>query len=296
MRVSFAAPLLAVVLGSSPVAVTTAQIGGLVKKAAGKVVQQAADKAGDKATVKKIDLKPDTFGEPFTAATLEATLKGLQATLDEKATITTRSKEVDKERADLLKKADGLERSEDITRLNDAQEKYSECEHQARESADAAAQQRVAGLDAQLMVDPAKREQLKAKMDALQKAQASGDTSALRRATEDLEKSLGVPDKTAAVRKACGEPPKEPAWMAEQRTLRARAESLSVQLREYDKELTTVGARASGMDAQQYARQRERLATWRALSAGSRIVTFNDTERALLDANHDRIEVVKKAL
>jgi hypothetical protein len=270
--------------------VAHAQLGGLIRKAKEKVEAKVEDKASEK----------PLEGDPVTASTLDAVLKGLSLEAEgvEKSkqlwtAIEAKSQEVteaDKaagDEPDKWYKANS-DNERCVSRSIDASEKKHEEE---------APQKMMAlnsGRDNTAVI---------AKLNAIGKritdANAKGDKVAYTKAMADYMKILGfdpVGDSTAAYAK-CGKPPAKPASMVKLEGLKAEVEQLTDQRRAVEKESGVRAAKAAGMPADKYALARERLLTWnseRKEKGGKRSVTKD--EDALFKSRMADIKKVEVAL
>jgi hypothetical protein len=267
-----------------------AQLGSLIKKAKEKVEAKTEDKAENKASEKPLE------GDPVTASTLDAVLKGLSIEAEGKekskqlwTAIEAKSKEVTE--AD---KAAGDEPDK-------WQKAKSENERCVSRSIDASNKKHEEEAPQKMMTlaSTVNRAELEAVGKRMADASAKNDMPAYTKAMTDYMKMLGIDlaKDTAAAYTTCGKPPAKPASMVKLERLKAEAAQLADQRRAVEKVSSERAANAAGMPADKYALARERLLTWnseRKEKGGKRSVTKD--EDALFKSRADDIKKVEAAL
>jgi hypothetical protein len=291
------------VLAATP---ASAQFGGLAKKAK-QAAQAAAEKKVDKKTgnTANSNLRPsNTFGEELTESSFSNLLRGLNAELAKT------------ERRDALHAdADSAhQRNERLQRLHHADFQAYERQTAANRDCRRTAEETNQAKNEQAMQTKVKQQlspafqkdmaEMSARNEkARAKAEKSGDKAAIDKANEnyqrDLMTLLGFDPRadSLAVERQCPTP-REPASVTESKALTERENSIRVQIRALDGEITTAGAAASGMTPEVYALAKERVLNWsqEAFDNGSQVQEFGDAERKVFEAHKREIKTFRKVL
>jgi hypothetical protein len=275
-----------------------AQLGSLIKKAAGKIENKAENKVSEK----------PLEGEPLTASALDAVLKGLSLETETKekskqlwAAIEAKSKEVtEADRATGDEPDKWHKASRDIqscvSRSIDESNKKHEQEMPQKMMA-LSNDPNLPAVTAELQKATKRMDDARAKGEKL--TEGAGPWLAYTKAMANYEKLIGFePAKDSAVGYAkCGKPPAKPASMVKLEGLKAEVERLTEERRAAEAESGARAAKAAGMPADKYALARERLLTWnteRKAKDGKRSVTKD--EDALFKSRAADIKKVEAAL
>ena len=250
----------------------SAQLGGLVKKARDKVVENQVDKQIDKrtGTASNSGAAPtfDDVTVELTSDRLAQMVRGMSAGrailegangAPGRAALVARRDEATRKRATLS--------DDNVKLLNAYTEKRDESRrcrnkamHASRDARQAASSQRSKELQAKAMSDPAFREKAVALAQKMGEAQARGDTAAFRKLAAEM--GLEADDKSAdsvAADKACGREPAKPAVLAQMDQLDAQAQALTEQIRELEQKAAATEVKESGLDERQFLMARERI-------------------------------------
>ena len=285
----------------------TAQIGGLVRKAKDKVVDQQVNKQVEKRT--SVGGASNGGAAPtFDDVTLELTtdrvaqvLRGLtagRAVLD--------GANGSPSRASLIARRDDAARKS--AALSDANNKAFEAYYQKRDAtqrcrSDAerassdkrqqANEQKQKEFQAKAMSDPAFREKAMAAAQKIAAAQQRGDTAEMRRLMTELNGGAGNDSRadSIAADKACGPLPPKPAAMAQMEQLDAQANSLSDQIRKVEESSSATEVKESGLTERQYLMARERIEAYlSAMKYKSQPRGFTPRELEALGARQGDLE------
>jgi hypothetical protein len=313
-RASSLARAIAVVTVASAVSLTfpastaSAQLGGLVKKARDKVVEQQVDKQIEKRTGTSSSTNPsappkyDDVTLELTAERVDGVIRGLtagRAVLEgtsggaSRATLATRRDEAATKRAELSDKNAKL-LSAYTEKRDDAQRCRNNAMYASREKRNQAAQERNKELQAKAMSDPAYRDKIMAITQKMAVAQQKGDTAELRRlmvqmgAQEDDTKA-----DTVAADKACGPMPATPAVLVQMDQLDAQANELTEQIRTLEEKAAATEVKQSGMNERQFHMARERIEAYlSAMKYKSSPGAFSSAEIEALGARRADLEKV----
>lgn len=254
-------------------ATSPAQVGGLIKRGAGKAAERAVDKAVDKAVDSK---KPTTPAPKFDDEVLELTnaridqvVRGIKAFNDARA------------KADVSGAMKAYEAAQ--ARSSDYSTRYSEQRQAFEEKAREVTQCRADIIDAQhdanraamdekmqaMQTDPAKMRAMSIKAmewnPKLAALQTKGDTAGLRAAMAQMQRELAViagvtvdVDSSKADTK-CGKPPRAPAWLAAWDSTDAEVRALGARVREAEMAGQGEAVAASGLTDRQFHVARERI-------------------------------------
>lgn len=273
---------------------SSAQLGGLVRKAKDAAASKAENKVADNSRIKP----SSAFGPELTESSLDAVLRGLtaaEAKFGQADQLRTERQRID---ADWSKSSSAHEKDRDA--YENAKRKAKSCQDSVIRKRSEAAE---AAYTKRLQTDPAAQAKMAAAaMDLSQKSaalQAKGDTAGMRKLMLEFAKAHGVDPKADSVVaiKACGAVAPKPQWLADQEAQRERSMKLDSQIRDAESGAHSAGAAASGMSARDYAMARERLLHYvMEIHGSSPIQRFGDGERKLLDSHRSDIEKHRKAL
>jgi hypothetical protein len=260
-RVAIAAAMVAAI--ALPAHTASAQLGGLVKKARNKVVENQVEKQIEKRA-------PDGGAAPkFDDVTVELSTERLaqvirgmtagRAALSGREALVTRRDAATQKSADLHDKNNKL-----ISDYTDKRYQNERCRNDAmnasREKRSAIAQSEMKEWQAKAMNDPAFREKAVAIAQKAGEAQARGDTAAVKK----LMAEIGVkaddpkPDSLAAD-KTCGRTLPKPAVLAQIDSLDGIAKQLSEEIRKVEEKASATEVTASGLTDRQFFMARERI-------------------------------------
>jgi hypothetical protein len=272
-----------------------AQLGGLIKKAASKVVEKKADEMAAKATPEK-----PLDGAPLDARSLDGVLKGLNFELEQQAEA-VRLKAIQEQKLAAWRQADeaGRDEADAYRKVN---EKVISCV-----SGELAERQRehAAEMPAKMMeIVQAPDGQQKVKDltelgQRMSEAAQKNDTAAMRRLNMQYLRMIGLDpaaDSAVAFRK-CGKLPAAPASYVETERRAKELRDANEDLRKVESDLNERAAAVSGMPAREYFLARERLWAWytaRKYKRGNGGVTRD--EDTLFQSREADIRKVEKAL
>jgi hypothetical protein len=247
-----------------PTHAASAQLGGLVKKARDKVVENQVEKQIDKRT-------PDGGAAPkFDDVTLELTaerlaqvIRGLKAgreALSGREVLVKRRDAAGQMSADLRDKNNKL-----ISDYTDKKYANERCRNDAmsasREKRQAVADKEMKEWQAKAMSDPAFRDKAVALAQKAGEAQARGDTATMMKLMAEMgvKKDDPKPDSLAAD-KACGRPLSKPAVLAQIDSLDGIANTLTSEIRTMEEKASaTEIAQSGGLTERQFFMARERI-------------------------------------
>lgn len=282
----------------------SAQLGGLVRKAKDKVVEQQVEKRTNTVVASSADAAP-TFDDvtlELTSDRVTQMIRGLnagRAVLDgangspSRAALVARRDEAARKRATLSQ-----ENSKGFDAYTEKRDATRRCRNDAtsasRNKRQAGAEQRNKELQAKAMSDPEFRAKTMAVMQKMALAQQRGDTVEMKR----LAAELGVaaddskPDSLAAD-KACGSEPPKPAAMAQIEQLDAQANALSDDIRKLEEKSAATEVKESGFTERQFLMARERAEAYlSAMKYKSRPRGFSAAELDALGAQRTDLEKV----
>jgi len=283
----------------TPVSAASAQLGGLVKKARDKVVENQVDKQVEKRTASVTPSAPPKYDDvtiELTAERVDGVVRGLtagRAALDGRGPLVARRDEVVNKRSDLSDKNQKL--LSDYTNNNDAKNR---CRFQAmyasREKRNETEQQRMKEYQAKALSDPVYRDKVMAISQKMAAAQQRGDTSELKRLAGELGlKEDDTKSDTLAADKACGPALAKPAVLVQIDSLDAESNKLTEQIRAIEEKAATTEWKESGMNERQYHMARERIEAYlSAMKYNSKPGAFSATEMEALGARRADLEKV----
>jgi len=255
-----------------PTHVASAQLGGLVKKARDKVVENQVDKQVEKRTGstsgREAPPKFDDVTLELTSERVGQIIRGLsagRAVLEgsngspSRATLVARRDEAANKSAAIssannkLISAHYQERSDNQRCRNDA----IHASYKKRKASDDVRQKE---FQAKAMSDPAFREKTMAIAQKMGEAQARNDTVALKKLAAELgvDMNAGAADSIAAD-KACGREPARPAVLVQVDQLDEQAKALSEQIRQLEEKSAATEVKESGLNERQFHMARERI-------------------------------------
>ena len=285
-----------------------AQLGGLVKKAKDRVVEQQVANQVEK-RVNAAASNPG--GAPkFDDTTLELTndrvsqmIRGLsagRAVLDgangspSRATLIAQRDQAANQSADLAQKNSKAIDAYTVKR-DESQRCRNDAIHASREKRQQANDQRMKELQAKAMSDPAFREKAIAMAQKMAVAQQKGDTAEVRRLM--IELNGGAPESdnadSLAADKACGSLPAQPAAMVQSEKLNAQANKLTESIRQLEEQAAETEVKESKLTERQYQMARERIEAYlSAVKYNAEPGGFSAGERQALGARRADLEKV----
>ena len=246
---------------SFPMHTASAQLGGLVKKARDKVVENQVEKQIDK----RVGTTPPKFDDvtlELSADRLAQVIRGLtagRAVLAGREPLVTRRDAAAQKSADLHDKNNKL--------ISDYRDQYYKNERCRNDAMNASSEKRRAVADkeikewqAKAMSDPAFRDRAVAIGMKMSEAQARGDTAAFRKLAAEmgLKEDDPKPDSLAAD-KACGRELAKPAVLVEIEGLDGVAKQLSEEIRKMEEKASATEVKESGLNERQFFMARERI-------------------------------------
>ncbi len=239
-----------------------AQLRGILGKAAKKAAENKVEDKVESATAKPLG------GDPVTAETLDALLKGLSLEMETRektkqllTTIEAKAKEVTEAERAAGSEPDAWHRaSRDVERCISNSLDKSNKQHEKE------LPQKMQALMTSASSNSAVIAKLQAVGKAMSDAQAKGDTPAYVKAYADYTKLLGfdIARDSAVAFAACGKLPPKPASLVKLERLEAEVARLNDERRDAEAESEARAAKAAGMPADKYALARERLWAWAA--------------------------------
>ena len=247
-----------------PTHAASAQLGGLVKKARDKVVENQVEKQIEKRT-------PDGGAAPkFDEVTVELTaerlgqvIRGLsagRAALAGREGLVTRRDAAMQQSGELSDKNNKL-----ISSYTDKRYENERCRNDAmnesRDKRQAVADKEIKEWQAKAMSDPAFRDKAMALAQKAGEAQARGDTATMMKLMAEMgvKRDDPKPD-TLAADKACGRPPAKPVVLVQIDSLDGIAKKVSEQIRTMEeKAAATEVAQSGGLTERQFFMARERI-------------------------------------
>jgi hypothetical protein len=286
----------------------SAQLGGLVKKARDKVVEQQVEKQVEK----RVNPVASDPGAPpqFDDVNLELTndrisqiIRGLsagRAVLDgangspSRATLIAQRDDAARQSADLSQK-----NSKAFDAYYEKRDASQRCRNDAinasREKRQQANDQRAKEFQAKAMSDPAFREKAMAVAQKIAIAQQKGDTAEVRRLM--IELNGGAPETASAdsiaADMACGSLPPEPAAMVQSERLNAQANKLTEAIRQLEEQSAATEVKESKLEERQFHMACERIEAYlSAMKYNSQPRGFSAGELQALGARRADLEKV----
>jgi hypothetical protein len=287
-----------------PLHTTSAQLGGLAKKARDRIVDQQVEKRTNNAGASSSAAAP-----AFDDVTLELTndrigqiVRGLtagRAVLDgangspSRTSLVARRDEANNKRVALSD-----QNAKAFDAYTEKRDENQRCRNDAiralRDTRQQATEQRQKEFQAKAMSDPAFREKAMATAQKIAIAQQRGDTVEMRRLMAELGGVAEDPkaDSLAADR-TCGREPAKPAAMVQAEQLDAEANKLSDQIRQLEEKSQATEVNESGMTERQFFMARERIEAYlSSVKFKSQPRVFSATELDALRARRADLEKV----
>ena len=285
-----------------------AQLGGLVKKAKDRVVEQQVANQVEK----RVNPVASDPGPPpkFDDVTLELTndrisqiilgLSAGRAVLEgangspSRVTLVAQRDDAARQSADLSQK-----NAKSFDAYNEKRDASQRCRndaiHASREKRQQANDQRAKEFQAKAMSDPAFREKAMAIAQKMAVAQQKGDTAEVRRLM--IELNGGAPESdnvdSLAADKACGSAPPQPAAMVQSEKLNALANKLTEAIRQLEEQAAETEVKESKLEERQYHMARERIEAYlSAMKYNSQPRGFSAGELQALGARRADLEKV----
>jgi len=282
-----------------PMHAASAQLGGLVKKARDKVVENQVEKQIDKRTGTSDAGAPPKFDDvtvELTSERLAGVIRGLtagRAVLAGREALVTRRDAAGQKSADLHEKNNKL-----ISDYTDKRYQNERCRNDAMnassEKRQAVADKEIKEWQAKAMSDPAFRDKAVAIGMKMGEAQARGDTVAFKKLAAEmgLKADDPKPDSLAAD-KACGRPLAKPAVLVQIDSLDGITKQLSEEIRQMEEKAATTEVKESGLNERQFFMARERIEAYlSAVKYKSQPRGFSAAEREALGAQQANLEKV----
>ena len=275
----------------------SAQLGGLVRKARDKVVENQVEKqvekrASDPGAPPKFDevtveLTGERVAQMIKGLTAgRAVLSGREPLVGRRDAVATKSNELSTQNNKLI----GAYREN----FYDNQRCRNGAMRASSDKRRAVADKEVEAWQAKAMSDPAVRDKAVAIGMKMAEAQARGDTAAFMK----LAAELGIkpddprPD-TLAADKACGRPPAKPAVLAQIDSLDGIAKELSEQIRKMEEKSAATEVTESGLTERQFFMARERIEAYlSSVKYKSKPSGFSASEMEALGARRTDLEKV----
>lgn len=272
-----------------------AQLGGLIKKAAGKVVEKKADEMLAKATPEK-----PLDGTPLSASALDGVLKGLNFELQQQAEA-VRLKAIQEQKLAAWQKADEAGHDE-AEKYRASNEKVLSCVSDEMRALQDKHSEDMPAKMMEMIQTPDGQQKVKELTELGQRmseAAQKNDTAAMRRINGQYLRALGADPAADSVVafKTCGKPPAAPASYLETERRAKELRDANEDLRKVESDLNERAAAVAGMPATDYYLARERLWGWneaRKNKRGTGGVTKD--EDALFKLREADIRKVEKAL
>jgi len=271
----------------------SAQLGGLVKKARDKVVENQVEKQIDK----RVGTTPPKFDDvtlELTAERVTQVMRGLtagRAILSGREALVTRRDAAGQKSADLRDKNNKL-----ISDYTDKRYKVERCRNEAMnassEKRQAVADKEVKEWQAKAMSDPAFRDKAVAIGMKMSEAQARGDTAAFRKLAAEmgLKADDPKPDSLAAD-KACGRELAKPTVLVQMDSLDGVVNRTTDEIRKLEEKAAATEVKESGLNERQFLMARERIEAYlSAMKYKSQPQGFSAGELEALGAHRAELE------
>lgn len=274
---------------------TSAQIGGLIRKAARQAIEKPAENASA--------LPSSAFGPALTEQTMTAALHGLeaqQALLLRRDSVAARQDALSNARSKLTDGHDA-----DQQAYNAAGDTWNSCMDDQFGKIDQERGVAMQAVTQKLMADPAKMQAFQQQVMAMQlKARQmiqQGDTAGAKALADDFtRKMLGAgsaeSDSTRAI-KTCGNAPAKPTWMVQADADWERETVLGDTIRILETAADSTGAHTAGMTVEQFGNARERIMYWyMGQKSGTMQQRFDDAELRLFKEHKAEIMKLDRVL
>ena len=285
-----------------PISNASAQLGGLVKKARDKAIEQQVEKRVGGSAASNADTPPkfDDVTVELTADRVAGIVRGLaagRAVLDGANGAPSRAALVARRDAAATKSSELADANAKVfnayvEKRDVSQRCRDNAMYASRESRQKASEERNKQLSSKAMADPAFREKAMAIAQKMGVAQQKGDTAEMRRLSAEL--GIGQDDAkpdTLAADKACGREPAKPAAMVQSEQLNAEATALSDQIRQLEERSAATEIKESGLNERQFLMARERIEAYlSAMKYKSQPRGFSKSELDALSARRGDLE------
>jgi len=246
-----------------------AQLGALRRAAERRVEQKAEDK------VTAATLIPPTFDATTIELTAERLDRYAAAMETRKAAMAGNRQRYEALQAEASTLREAAQRAENIRERDGydrASERYQDCRGDVVSAMESDSEQQMEALSQRIMTNPVaaqrdpKMKQISAAISAMGAAQQSGDTAAIRRATERMGALMGIAIDSATIdRKAapkCGARPVKPRSMVVRDSLSSRAQTVSAEANALMRSNGGVKGSEVGMTDVQARMMWERIQSW----------------------------------
>ena len=281
-----------------PLNAATAQLGGLVKKARDKAIEQQVEKRVGASSASNADAAPkfDENTVELTSDRVAGMLRGLQAgraVLDTRTPLNERREAAYKKREPLW---DSNQKAYDayLKKRDETQRCRNDAMEVSRDKRQKVTDARNKELSAKAMSDPAFRQKIMELTPKLTAAQQKGDTVELRK----LMAQMGVveddakPDTIAADAK-CGKEVAKPAFLVQTDSLDGLANKLTDEIRKIEEKAATTEQKESGLNERQFMMARERIEAYlSAMKYNGKPRGFSANELDALGARRADLEKV----
>ena len=281
-----------------PLNTTTAQLGGLVKKARDKAIEQQVEKRVGGGTTSSADAAPkfDETTVELTTERVAGMVRGLQAgraVLDTRTPLIARREEISKTREPLW---DANQKAYDayLRTRDENQRCRNDAMHASREKRQVAIDAHNKEMSAKAMNDPAFRQKIMELTPKLTAAQQKGDTVELKR----LMKQMGVADDdtkadTVAADAKCGKETPKPAFLIKTDSLDGLANKLTDEIRKIEEKAASTEQKESGLNERQFMMARERIEAYlSAMKYNGKPRGFSPNETEALGSRRADLEKV----
>ena len=280
----------------------SAQLGGLVKKARDKAIEQQVEKRVGGSAASNADAPPkfDDVTVELTADRVAGIVRGLsagRAVLDGANGAPSRAALVARRDAAATKSSELADANQKVfnayvEKRDVSQRCRNDAMYASREKRQKESEERTKQLSSKAMADPAFREKAIAIAQKMGVAQQKGDTAEMRRLSAEL--GIGQDDAkpdTLAADKACGREPAKPAAMVQSEQLNTEATALSDQIRQLEERSAATEIKESGLNERQFLMARERIEAYlSAMKYKSQPRGFSKPELDALGARRGDLE------
>jgi hypothetical protein len=247
-----------------PLNTATAQLGGLVKKARDKAIEQQVEKRVGGTAASSADAAPkfDENNLELTSERVAGMLRGLQAgraILDTRTALIDRREQISKKREPLW---DANQKSYDayLVKRDENQRCRNDAMQVSRDKRQKVTDARNKELSAKAMNDPAFRQKIMELTPKLTAAQQRGDTVELKK----LMAQMGVTEDdtkadTVAADAKCGKETPKPAWLVQTDSLDGLMNKLTDDIRKIEEKAASTEQKESGLNERQFMMARERI-------------------------------------
>lgn len=275
---------LTLLLGITPSA--EAQFGRITRKAQEAVTKEAKPGCAAKFDSVVVELKGDMVTQVVAGLRASGAVKGRGGLTPQE--MMRRAAQATEERNALMERHSG-----DLERYQERTNTHAGC---MNEALDRARQERQDELQRRILsgsVDAALLQDILQATMKQQELMAAGDTAGAQKVALDLLKKQGwdAGADSAKALKACGPVPPKPAWLVTADSLNDESIRLLAEARALEQRADTVGARAAGLGAQQYAVAKERVVAYvRGDGKPGAVGCFTGAEYTALDARMSELK------